>query len=106
MTPVPEGGLSISLARAGKIDASVFPPAVGASTTAFFPARMASPASSCTGRRLVQPRRETMASCKRGGNRAKVLMPCQRSLERHHRIALVVVGLGIVGRLARELPGL
>ena len=43
------------------IDASVFPPAVGASTTAFLPSRIASPASSCTALSEVHPRRETIA---------------------------------------------
>ena len=49
---------SIRPASAGNIDASVLPPAVGASTTAFLPSRIASPASSCTGRSEVQPSRD------------------------------------------------
>src|SRR5664279_2001152 len=106
MSPVPLGGSVISVAMAGKIEASVLPPAVGARTTAFFPSRIAAPASSCTGRRLVQPRRDTMASCRRGGKRAKVLTRGPRFLEAHRRVALVVVGLGVVGRLALYLPDL
>ena len=56
------GSSSTRPASAGNIDASVLPPAVGASTTAFLPSRIASPASSCTGRSDVHPSRETIAS--------------------------------------------
>ncbi len=44
-------------------------PGVGARTTAFLPSRIASPARSWTGRSDVHPRRETIASCSRGGKR-------------------------------------
>src|SRR5262245_49818192 len=100
MTPTPSGSRSTRLASAGKIDASVLPPAVGASTTVFLPSRIASPASSCTGRRAVQPRRETIASCSRGGKRANALT--RSELHRRRRVALIVVGLGfvLVGLLA------
>src|ERR1017187_92039 len=106
MRPVPLGGSFINVAMAGKIDASVLPPAVGASTTAFFPSRIAAPASSCTGRRLVHPRRDTMASCRRGGKRAKVLTSGPRFLEAHRRVALVIVRLSVVGRLALHFSDL
>lgn len=67
-------------ASAWNIEASVFPPAVGASTTAFLPSRIASPASSCTGRSEVQPRREAIASCSLGGKRAKAVTPQNSTL--------------------------
>src|SRR5687767_11919564 len=104
MTPTPSGGRSTSAARAGNTDASVLPPAVGASTMAFLPSRMASPASSWTGRRLVQPRRDAIASCRRAGKRAKALTGSE--LQGGDRVALVLVGLRIVGRLALQLAAL
>ena len=66
------GGWAIRCATTGNMEASVLPPAVGARTTALLPSGIAAPASSWTGRRDVQPRRETMASWRRGGNLAKV----------------------------------
>src|ERR1039457_3038402 len=106
MRPVPLGGSFISVAMAGKIDASVLPPAVGASTTAFLPSRIAAPASSCTGRRLVQPRRETIASRNRAGNLAKVLMRRPCLLERQLRVTLLVVGFRVIGRQPLRLSPL
>src|SRR3954468_6376830 len=92
--PTDSHGLTTSSERAGNIEASVFPPAVGARTTAFLPSRIASPASSCTGRSAVQPRRETIASCSRGGKRENALT--RSELHRRWRVALVVVRLGLV----------
>src|SRR5262245_24308603 len=74
MAPTPSTGCSSNNDSVGKIEASVLPPAVGASTTAFFPSSRAASASSCTGSRLDQPRRETMASCSLGAKRAKTLI--------------------------------
>jgi hypothetical protein len=61
-------GSSSSSESVGKIDASVLPPAVGARTTAFCRRAAPRPASSCTGRRLDQPRRATIACCRRGAS--------------------------------------
>src|SRR5512145_1426943 len=86
---MPFGGASRSAARSGKIAASVLPPAVGASTTAFFPSRIASPASSCTGRSSVKPRWWAMACCSRSGKREKMLI---RASHGHGGPTEVVVG--------------
>src|SRR3954471_21642342 len=94
MTPTPSGSCSTRLASAGNIEASVLPPAVGASTTAFLPSKMASPASSCTGRSEVQPKRETIASWSRGGKRAKAVTSLE--LHRSHGVTLFVVGFRLV----------
>src|SRR5262245_3698048 len=87
------------------MDASVLPPAVGASTTAFLPSRIASPASSCTSLSDVKPSWFAMACCRRSGNREKMLMPRShgdgRAIEAIVRRRLVELPPGEDGFLLR-----
>src|SRR5687767_7163201 len=95
--PTPDGGSFTSPAITGNIEASVLPPAVGAKTTAFFPSRMASPASSCTARSEVNPNSWAIACCSRSGKREKTLMASHA----HRGASEAVVGR----RLVELAPG-
>lgn len=66
MALTPDIGLVMISEITGKKDASVFPPAVGAITIEFFPARIASPANSWTGLSVVHPRTFTICCCNLG----------------------------------------
>src|SRR5690606_24891862 len=99
------GGDSTIAPITGNIEASVLPPAVGASTTAFLPSRMASPASSWTRRSDGKLSVCAIACCRRSGNREKTLIASSH-LDGRAAEAVVVGRRGFVELPAGEDRGL